>query len=84
MRQSLVAMLVLICVIAALAVFVIQLQQFQHLLHGGLKSSAQVLAAVGFSKWRHVDEGGATLSQVKRGVVGIVAQIPARETEEGC
>lgn len=76
-RESLVVMLVLMLVIAVLVVFVIQFQQIQHLLHSGLQSSTQVLAAVGFPKWRHVDESRATLPQVQRGVVGVVTQIPS-------
>lgn len=80
MSQSLVVMLVL--VIAVLVVFAISFQQFKHLQYGSLKSSTQVLAAVGFSKWRHMDEGRATLPQVQRRVVGVVAQIPAREPKD--
>lgn len=72
-------MLLLVLVIAVLVVFVIQFQQFEHLLYRGLKSSAQVLAAVGLSKWRHMDEGRVALPKVKRGVVGVVTQIPAQE-----
>lgn len=80
--QSLVLMLVLMLVIAVLVVFVICFQQFKHLQYGSLKSSTQVLAVVGFSKWRHMDEGRATLPQVQRGVVGVVTQIPAREPND--
>ncbi len=78
------AVLVLMLVIAVLVVFVIQFQQFQHLPYDGLKRSAQVLAAVGFSQWRHMDEGRVTLPQVQRGVVSVVAQIPARQPKDGC
>lgn len=77
-RQSLVVVLVLMLVIAVLFVFWITFQQFKHLQYGGPKSFTQVLAAVGFSKRRHMDEGGVTLAQVQRGVVGVVTQVPAR------
>lgn len=76
-------MLVLVLVTALLVVFVlvlstIQLQEVQHLLQNGLKSSTQVLAAVGFSQWRHMDEGRAALSQVQRRVVGVITQVSGR------
>lgn len=77
LRQSLVVVLVLMLGIAVL-MFWITFQQFKHLHYGGLKSFTQVLAAVGFSKRRHMDEGGVTLAQVQRGVVGVVTQVPAR------
>lgn len=72
-------LLLMLFVITACVLFGIQFQQLQHLLYSGLKSSAQVLAAVGFSKWRHMDEGRVTPPQVQRGVVGVVTQIPAEE-----
>lgn len=54
----------------------IQLQQSQHLLYDHLESSAQVLAAVGFSQWRNMDESRATMPQIQRRVEGVVTQIP--------
>lgn len=62
---------------------VVCFQQLQHLQHSGLQGSAQVAAAVWSAERRHVDEGGAAFAQVQRGVVGVVAQIPARKPDSG-
>lgn len=83
MRQSLVVRLVLMLVIAVLIVFAlllgtIPLQQVQHLLYDSLKGSTQVLAAVGFFQWRHMDEGRVALPPVQRHVVGVVTQIAGK------
>lgn len=69
--------LVLMLLTAALVPCVAGFQQPEHLQHGGLQSSAKLLAAVGLPEGGHVDEGGAALPQVQRGVVGVVTQIPA-------
>ena len=73
------AVLVSTLVIAAPLV---RLQLFKHLKNGCPQSCAQLLAAVGFSKWRHVDKGRVAVPQVQRGVVDVVTQIPARSPED--
>lgn len=72
-------LVLLVRVIAAVLPSVVRFQQFKHLQYGGLKSSAKVTAAVGFIKWRHVDESTSSVPKVQRGVIGVITQIPAKE-----
>ena len=69
----------LVLVIAAVVQSVVRFQKFKHCQYGGLKSSAKVTAAVGFIKWRHVDESAASVPKMQRGVIGVITQIPAKE-----
>lgn len=73
------SLVLLVPVITAVAPAVVRFQQLKHLQYGGLQSSAKVTAAVGFIKWRHVDESAASVPKVQRGVIGVITQIPAKE-----
>lgn len=77
-------MLVLMLVIAVFGIFelllsLISVQQCQHFLYDCLKASAQVLAAVGFSKWRDMNESRVALAQVQRRVVGVITQVSDKD-----
>lgn len=74
-------MVMMMMITAVFVPVVISFQQPQHLQHSGLQGSAQLPAAVRSAERRHMDEGGAALPQVQRGVVGVVAQVPARKPD---